>query len=194
MIAGLGQSLIRAIFVAIARRCASLKRWRIEPASAPRGTSSNRQSCHGGVIAFRPSLRLAVELLAWTPRRARLGRLPTRSGTGGPSADGRHQGWSARICRMATGGVVSSLRGGGCPKRPAELLDVVRRQAGLLAERRPARTQCAAARIRLRAEPVEHGVLVPGHPAEFEVLVDAPAPLQEVVGPGGTRSHVSLRA
>ena len=79
-------------------------------------------------------------------------------------------------------------------ERPAELLDVVRRQTGLLAERRPARPQRAGAGVRLRAEPVEHRVLVPGHPAELQVLVDRPPPLEEVVGAGGSRSHVSLRA
>ena len=236
-------------------------------------------------------------------------------GLGGPSVDGRHQGWLARSSRMATGVAMSSPRGGSCParascarrarrtraspsrscslslsrlslpggeprdvstifpasfrrdlrqdlragprgmaggaahvrrnvrqdlrrqlrreargqirvralservlvdgdvdepaarpavgrvpdvalalQRPAELLDVVRRQAGLLAEGRPARAERPRPRARLRAEPAEHGVLVPGHPAELEVLVDRPAPLEEVVGAGRPRLHVSLSA
>ena len=79
-------------------------------------------------------------------------------------------------------------------QRPAELLDVVRCEPGLLAEGRPARAKRPGSGARLRAEPAEHGVLVPGHPTELEMLVDRPAPLEEVVRARRPPRHVSLSA
>src|SRR5262245_48132109 len=78
------------------------------------------------------------------------------------------------------------------PQASTELPDVARAQARLLGEGGPARADHAVLGAGLRAEPAEHSVLVPGDPAELEMLVDGAAPAEVVVGAGRScEPHVS---
>ncbi len=52
----------------------------VDPVSTPRGTSSNRQSCHGGLVGALPTFRAFLfGLMASRPRPVRRCRLPPRS-------------------------------------------------------------------------------------------------------------------